>query len=77
MVLGATHDAKEAPVVDDAVLERLRVVDQRMDLVDNDVHQLRDVAERAESIAESASAATVGLSQRLEHLEQSNEALFS
>ena len=47
-----------------------------MNYANNDLHQVRDVAESAKSIAESderiaetASASTVGLAQRLERLE--------
>ena len=46
-----------------------------MDFVDHDVYKLCNIAEGTIKITESVSEATIGLAQRLESCEQSNEAL--
>ena len=53
--------------------EKLRDVGRRIELVDNDVHEARDL--EAESYSQATETTVAGLARRLERLEQSNEAL--
>ena len=66
---------ERVPVLAREIAERLRDVGHRVDFVDHDIQEVRDLEVEAESRVDTTEATVSGVSRRLERLEQSNEVL--